>query len=61
MCPKLEDENLSEKFSTEMKFYKIDPWTWLPGLHSQLVATKKDAVLDSLLSDATDSSTESKI
>jgi hypothetical protein len=25
------------------------------------VATKKDAVLDSLLSDATDSSTESKI
>jgi hypothetical protein len=27
ICPKFEDENLSEKLSAEMRFCKIDPWT----------------------------------
>jgi hypothetical protein len=28
ICPKYDNENRSEKFSAEMVFFEIDPWTW---------------------------------
>jgi hypothetical protein len=28
ISPKFEDENLPEKFSTEMDFSNVDPWTY---------------------------------